>query len=123
LDALCKRYSVDNSRRELHGALLDAQILADVYLAMTGGQTALILGEEQEAEVSIGSEVALLPIARGKLRIVRASEDELAAHERTLLALDKVSGGKTIWRTIQETRLEAEERDRIAEQSSLEIAV
>jgi DNA polymerase-3 subunit epsilon len=123
LDALCKRYSVDNSRRELHGALLDAQILCDVYLAMTGGQTALILGEEQESEVSASVDVVLMPIARGKLRIVRASAVELEAHERTLLTLDKVSGGKTIWRTIQETHLEADELERLADQAPLEMAV
>ena len=85
LDALCKRYSVDNSHRELHGALLDAQILLDVYLAMTGGQTALMLGEVTEIHVSVslraGRRVAR---PRGVLRVVRASDDELVAHERML---------------------------------------
>jgi DNA polymerase III subunit epsilon len=123
LDALCKRYSVDNSRRELHGALLDAQILLDVYLAMTGGQRTLILVEEDDAQVSAAVEVMLAPIVRGALRVVRASEVELAAHERTLAALDKASGGKTIWRTIQEAKLEADESERIAERGALEIAV
>ena len=98
LDALCKRYSVDNSHRELHGALLDAQILLDVYLAMTGGQTALILGEVTELHVSISREPAVAARPRGVLRVVRASDDELAAHERVLAAIDKVSGGKTVWR-------------------------
>jgi DNA polymerase-3 subunit epsilon len=121
LDALCKRYGVDNSRRELHGALLDAQILLDVYLAMTGGQTALILGEELEAEASAADEVVFAPIPRGVLRVIRASEAELAAHERVLNALDKASGGKTIWRTIQEAQLEVEESARLA--TSLEMAV
>jgi DNA polymerase-3 subunit epsilon len=102
LDALCKRYSVDNSRRELHGALLDAQILLDVYLAMTGGQTALILGESSEASISIVFEpVARLTTPREGLIVVRASADELVAHERTLSSIDKVSGGKTVWRTIE----------------------
>ncbi len=114
LDALCKRYGVDNSRRELHGALLDAQILLDVYLAMTGGQTALILGEELDAAANAAAEVAFAPIPRGVLRVVRASAAELTAHERVLAALDKASGGKTIWRTIQEARLEAEECERLA---------
>jgi DNA polymerase-3 subunit epsilon len=123
LDALCKRYSVDNSRRELHGALLDAQILLDVYLAMTGGQRALILGEEEDNRVSTAVEVMLAPIVRGTLRVVRASAVELAAHERTLAALDKASGGKTIWRTIQEAKLEVEESERIAERAALEMAV
>lgn len=123
LDALCKRYGVDNSRRELHGALLDAQILLDVYLAMTGGQTALILGEESEAEVAASAEIVLMPIPRGALRVVRASEVELTAHERVLAALDKASGGKTIWRTIQEARLEVEESARVSERVPLEAVV
>jgi DNA polymerase-3 subunit epsilon len=114
LDALCKRYGIDNSRRELHGALLDAQILTDVYLAMTGGQAALILGEEQEAEVNVSTEPVLMPIPRGALRVVRASAEEVAAHERVLELLDKVSGGKTVWRTIQEARLDTEETERLA---------
>ena len=123
LDALCKRYGVDNSRRELHGALLDAQILLDVYLAMTGGQTALILGEEMEAAAREAVEVVFAPIPRGVLKVVRASEGELSAHERVLAALDKASGGKTIWRTIQEARLDAEESARLGERAPLELAV
>jgi DNA polymerase III subunit epsilon len=98
LDALCKRYDVDNSHRELHGALLDAQILLDVYLAMTGGQTALILGEVTEINVSVSHEPTSAARPRGVLRIVRASDDELAAHERILGVIDKISGGKTVWR-------------------------
>ncbi len=98
LDALCKRYSVDNSHRELHGALLDAQILLDVYLAMTGGQTALVLGEVTEIHVSISREPSVAARPRGVLRVVRASDDELVAHERVLATIDKVSGGKTVWR-------------------------
>ena len=97
LDALCKRYDVDNSHRELHGALLDAQILLDVYLAMTGGQTALVLGEITEIHVSVSHEPAAAR-PRGVLRVVRASDDEVAAHERILIAIDKVSGNKTVWR-------------------------
>jgi DNA polymerase III subunit epsilon len=106
LDALCKRYGVDNSRRELHGALLDAQILLDVYLGMTGGQTTLILGEIEKAETGAELEETVAAIVRGTLTVVRASADELIAHDRTLAALDKASGGKTIWRTLQETALE-----------------
>jgi DNA polymerase-3 subunit epsilon len=100
LDALCKRYGVDNSHRELHGALLDAQILLDVYLAMTGGQTALILDEIKQEQVSVAveREVAMRPV--GELLIILASDDELAAHERLLAAVDKVSGKKTLWRAL-----------------------
>src|SRR5918994_1513566 len=98
LDALCKRYAIDNSHRELHGALLDAQILLDVYLAMTGGQTALVLGEVTELHVSVSYEQATAARPRGVLRVVRASDDELVAHERILQIIDKLSDGKTVWR-------------------------
>ncbi|MET0534228.1 MAG: DNA polymerase III subunit epsilon [Steroidobacter sp.] len=101
LDALCKRYGVDNSHRELHGALLDAQILLDVYLAMTGGQTALILGEDAQSRSDDAFEpVAAILRPRGLLRVLRASEEELVAHERMLAAIDKSSGGKTIWKQL-----------------------
>jgi DNA polymerase-3 subunit epsilon len=101
LDALCKRYGIDNSHRELHGALLDAQILLDVYLAMTGGQTALVLGDAAEIHVSVSFEPVAVARPIGLLRIVRASEEELAAHESSLAAIDKASGGKTLWRTVE----------------------
>ena len=100
LDALCKRYSVDNSHRELHGALLDADLLLEVYLAMTGGQGALTLDEAGAAtEVRAASKKAKRP--RGTLVVVRASEAELQAHEQRLAALDKSSGGKTVWRKLE----------------------
>jgi DNA polymerase-3 subunit epsilon len=102
LDALCKRYSVDNSRRELHGALLDAQILLDVYLAMTGGQTALILGDAIETNANVAIELGAIVRPRGELRIIVASADELVAHERSLAAIDKASGGKTVWRNVMD---------------------
>jgi DNA polymerase-3 subunit epsilon len=100
LDALCKRYSVDNSHRELHGALLDAQILLDVYLAMTGGQTALILTEAplEQNTIVLEREIDVRPV--GELRIVIASDEELVAHERALAAIDKASGKKTVWRAL-----------------------
>jgi DNA polymerase-3 subunit epsilon len=99
LDALCKRYGVDNSHRELHGALLDAQILLDVYLAMTGGQATLILGDTPPANVS--ATIEYVPIRpRGVLRVIEASEEELAAHDRVLKAIDKASGSKTLWRML-----------------------
>jgi len=100
LDALCKRYSVDNSHRDLHGALLDADLLLEVYLAMTGGQGALTLDEtEATTEARTLARKARRP--RGKLLVVRATEAELAAHEQRLAALDKASGGKTVWRTLE----------------------
>jgi DNA polymerase III subunit epsilon len=98
LDALCKRYSVDNSKRELHGALLDARILAEVYLSMTGGQSTLALGE-QPARARTAAERALaLSRDTGPLPIVAASAAELAAHEELLDAIAAVSGGRCVWR-------------------------
>jgi DNA polymerase-3 subunit epsilon len=102
LDALCGRYYVDNSQRDLHGALLDAEILADVYLAMTGGQTALALaGSEQSASHNGGAAVTgirRLPAGRVALPVIMANAIELESHERRLLEIDKTSGGKTVWR-------------------------
>ena len=99
LDALCKRYSVDNSHRDLHGALLDADLLLEVYLAMTGGQGALTLGETAERpEANSGVRRAERPA--GTLLVRRADATEVAAHEARLAALDKASGGRTIWRTL-----------------------
>ncbi len=98
LDALCKRYDVDNSNREYHGALLDAQLLADVYLAMTGGQTALILNHESDASANGAASISRWQRPTGVLRVVTATDSELAAHEKNLALLDKTSGGKTLWR-------------------------
>ena len=84
LDALCKRYGVDNSGRELHGALLDARLLAEVYLVMTGGQVGLSLGGEQSAEGTPVETIRRLPAGRTPLRVVRASEAEAAAHQGKL---------------------------------------
>ncbi|MFO1407098.1 MAG: DNA polymerase III subunit epsilon [Steroidobacteraceae bacterium] len=100
LDALCKRYSVDNSHRELHGALLDADLLLEVYLAMTGGQGALTLGDGDEGAASQAS-TRRAKRPKGTLVVRRASEAECAAHEARLAALDKSSGGKTLWRTFE----------------------
>jgi DNA polymerase-3 subunit epsilon len=103
LDALCKRYNVKNSHRELHGALLDAEILADVYLAMTGGQSDLLL-EPQEGEgerPSTPGEAAAGPPSarksRPKLKVVRCPENELQAHQTRLEAIEKSSGGRCLW--------------------------
>ena len=106
LDALCKRYSVDNSHRELHGALLDAQILLDVYLAMTGGQTTLILGEVSTSSIEVVIEQVVAVRPAGTLRVIRASEEELDAHQRVLALLDKASGGKTVWRQLDAAQTE-----------------
>ncbi|TDY00086.1 DNA polymerase III subunit epsilon [Thiohalophilus thiocyanatoxydans] len=99
LDALCKRYTIDNASRELHGALLDAEILAEVYLAMTGGQVRLSL----EGRDSSGSESrveARRPMAAGRppLKIIPASEAELRAHQARLEAIDAASDGQCLWR-------------------------
>jgi len=106
LDALCKRYGIDNSHRELHGALLDARILADVYLAMTGGQSALALDEtprrtaRRHAHAAGESEAdaAGVPPVNLALRVQAASEAERAAHELLLDLLHRESGGQCLWR-------------------------
>jgi DNA polymerase III subunit epsilon len=100
LDALCKRYSVDNSRRDLHGALLDAQILADVYLAMTGGQVGLALSEITAPARAANDGQAVVPVlVRGAtpLCVVMATEEEALAHESMLKIIAKASGGKCLW--------------------------
>lgn len=99
LDALCKRYSVDNSRRDYHGALLDARILAEVYLAMTGGQANLTLSAESDTARSRARRAAPAPLGgSARITVIRATEQELVAHEHVLALLDKASGGKTVWR-------------------------
>lgn len=98
LDALCKRYGVDNSQRDLHGALLDAEILADVYLAMTGGQTALSLdGSQEVAGREQKLEIKAVSKDRKPLKIIRANAEELAAHEEQLNHIEK-SSGQCVWR-------------------------
>lgn len=102
LDALCKRYSIDNSHRELHGALLDAEILADLYLAMTGGQTALsLLGTGVTEGGGAAAGIRRLDPGRPPLKVVRANAEELAAHAARLAAIDKTSGGKCVWNRIE----------------------
>jgi DNA polymerase-3 subunit epsilon len=96
LDALCSRYNIDNSQRNLHGALLDAQILLDVYLAMTGGQATLSLEEEVVAEGGVVKH-KLLNTNRAPLRLIRPTAAELAAHQERLAAIDKESDGKCVW--------------------------
>jgi DNA polymerase III subunit epsilon len=101
LDALCKRYSVDNSHRDYHGALLDARLLAEVYLAMTGGQAMLVLSAETDTiRLRARLEMPNPEAAGAKIVIVEASEEELLEHERLLAVLDKASAGKTVWRAL-----------------------
>lgn len=99
LDALCKRYSIDNSRRELHGALLDARILADVYLAMTGGQGALALTDTGTSVGAADGSRTVRALVRPSvpLRIVAATPQERAAHAAMLAIISKASGGRCLW--------------------------
>ncbi|MGB5259371.1 MAG: DNA polymerase III subunit epsilon [Gammaproteobacteria bacterium] len=99
LDALCRRYGIDNTQRELHGALLDAEILADVYLAMTGGQVSLSLETATDTRgVSMGASIRPLAGDRPSLKVIRASEEEREAHEARLDAIDRQSGLTAVWR-------------------------
>ncbi len=100
LDALCKRYDINNEHRELHGALLDAEILADVYLAMTGGQTKLSLGGAgADGQQSEG--IRRLSADRRPLKVIAASESELAEHSAQLDEIDKKSGGNCLWQAME----------------------
>ena len=98
LDALCDRLEVDNSGRTLHGALLDAELLADVYINMTRGQEALIM--EAVETSSSGAVSAQIDLRGFQLPVLIANEQELAAHEDVLTQMDKASGGKTVWRNL-----------------------
>ncbi len=99
LDALCKRYEVDNSHRELHGALLDARILADVYLAMTGGQGALALTEAAAPPRGADGVAPARALVRSGLALLipPASDEERSAHERLLALIARASGGRCLW--------------------------
>lgn len=106
LDALCKRYEIDNAQRDLHGALLDAEILCDVFLAMTGGQTALSLDSgDGEAGEAGALRRAPRPVSsdRPPLRVVHASTLEQEAHEIWLKRLDDAVGGPCLWRSQEQT--------------------
>ncbi len=96
LDALCKRLEVDNANRTLHGALLDAGLLAEVYIRMTRGQNSLVI-DATEASAGDG-ELQTIDFASFELPVLAASEEENAAHGAMLVELDKASGGKTLWR-------------------------
>lgn len=101
LDALCKRYGVDNSGRDLHGALLDAEILADVWLTMTGGQTNLSLAGDGADSGNGGraqpSPIRRLPADRQRTIVLRASDEEMVAHAARLAAIEKGSGAPPLW--------------------------
>jgi len=98
LDALCKRYGVDNSKRDLHGALLDAEILADVYLLMTGGQVDLVLGSHgSQRDGQVQSDIRRLSTERTPLKIIRASQADLELHGKKLAQIDQASDGNCVW--------------------------
>ena len=98
LDALCKRYHVDNSQRELHGALLDAEILADVYLAMTGGQVGLGLDDSLGMDAESATAIRRLATDRPPLPIIAVGDRERSEHEAYLDRLDQAVGGACVWR-------------------------
>lgn len=98
LDALCDRLGVDNSGRTLHGALLDAELLADVYINMTRGQDALLMDAGDGGET--GEVVEQIDLSRFELPVLLANEQELQAHDALLADLDKASKGKTVWRAL-----------------------
>ena len=101
LDALCERYAIDNAHRTLHGAQLDARLLADVYLAMTRGQESLVIELDTPAEAA----AAVARVDNSKLKIVKASKEEEAAHQAYLDTLDKAAAkaGGSLWRKLQGT--------------------
>jgi DNA polymerase-3 subunit epsilon len=100
LDALCKRLEVDNSNRALHGALLDAGLLAEVYIRMTRGQNSLVI---DSGDGGVGETVLeQIDFAALDLIVIEADADEAAAHEALLLELDKASGSKTVWRLLEQ---------------------
>jgi DNA polymerase-3 subunit epsilon len=99
LDALCSRLGVDNSGRTLHGALLDAELLADVYINLTRGQDALLI-EVDATDTGPATDVVTVDLRSMILPVVAANEAEQAAHEDVLAQLDKATGGKTVWRSV-----------------------
>jgi len=102
LDALCKRYDIDNASRTLHGALLDSEILADVYLAMTGGQTSLFIeAEKDQSTAEKNQERIVISADRPPLRVINASADELAAHTNYMDIVEKSAGDTSLWRQLE----------------------
>lgn len=101
LDALCKRYDIDNSQRDLHGALLDAEILADVYLAMTGGQVSLSLDSQPNIQGEEQAVIRRVAATRKPLRIIRATAEEARAHATCLDAIEKAAERTCVWRRLE----------------------
>ena len=108
LDALCKRYNIDNTARTLHGALLDSEILADLYLTMTGGQTRLLLGGDEDDEMSgvvrdLNSTIRRVAFEdQQSLRVQLATEEELAAHQAKLEFVSKKAGQTSLWQQMEQ---------------------
>jgi DNA polymerase III subunit epsilon len=100
LDALCDRLEVDNSGRTLHGALLDAELLADVFINLTRGQDVLLM-DDSSANEAAGNGAPLMDLRVFNLLVLIANEQELAAHETVLKQIDKDSKGKTVWRVLE----------------------
>jgi len=100
LDALCERYGISNAHRTLHGALLDSELLADVWLAMTRGQDALLMDFEEEGGAGSNG-IRLEKFDASMLKIVLANPAEQEAHEAYLAALDKAAGKPSVWRAIE----------------------
>lgn len=99
LDALCKRLEVDNASRSLHGALLDAGLLAEVYIRMTRGQDSLVIDEVEAASNELSLEA--VDLSRFELKVIAADDSESAAHAALLAELDKASGGKVVWKAAE----------------------
>jgi DNA polymerase III subunit epsilon len=102
LDSLCKRYEVDNSNRDLHGGLLDAEILADVYLRMSGGQTSLVLGEDLSSVDSETGEFKPMKRPAGALPVIKANSVELQNHIEWVDRLEQATGKESVWRKLQQ---------------------
>ena len=102
LDSLCDRLGVDNTSRTLHGALLDAELLADVYINLTRGQDALLMVDDSADQPAAGAiAIPVVDLSTIKLAVLRANEQELSAHQDVLGQMDKSSGGKTAWRNFE----------------------
>jgi DNA polymerase-3 subunit epsilon len=99
LDALCDRLGVDNSGRTLHGALLDAELLADVYINMTRGQDALLIEGNESSDA--GVETIVIDLSGFELPVLHANEQELQGHDAALADLDRACKGKTLWRSLE----------------------
>jgi DNA polymerase-3 subunit epsilon len=100
LDALCKRLEVDNAHRTFHGALLDAGLLAEVYIRLTRGQDSLVIQAGDDHRPGQALAVPQLDLSGFNLPVIAPDADDIAAHEAVLKDLDKASGGKTVWRTV-----------------------